>query len=134
MNKAGRSNLKIFLIAFTTLYLSINLSAQQQPEREGPPKPPGAAEVYKMVDDLSITLSLSESQKKEVSDLFINHFNEIRASLENKQEKLSRENMESNRKDFEEQVKKLLNDEQKVEFDKFMKNHRPQHNQQTPKR
>lgn len=134
MNKERKFNPIIFLIVLTMLCLTINLSAQQKPEREGPPKPPSAVEVNKMVDDLSITLSLNESQKKVVSDLFTSHFNEIRESLENKQEKLSHEDMESNRRSFEEQIKNLLTEDQKVEFDKFMKNHGPHQNQHMPKR
>lgn len=134
MNKGRKFNLIIFLIVLIMLCLTINLSAQQKPEREGPPKPPSVVDVNKMVDDLSTTLSLNESQKKVVSDLFTSHFNEIRESLENKQEKLSREDMESNRRSFEEQIKNFLTEDQKVEFDKFMKNRGPQHNKQMPKR
>ena len=134
MNKQKKFNPRIFLIVVTMLFLSISLSAQQQPERNGPPKPPSATEVNKMVDELSTNLSLSESQKKEVSELFTAHFNKVRESMGNREGKGSPEEMQQKRKDFEEQVKSLLNDEQKVQFDKFMKSLGPQSNQQMPKR
>ena len=134
MNKLRGFNTGILLIIATTLFISGNLLAQQQQNRNSPPKPPSAIEVNKIIDDLSKALSLNESQKKEVSDLFMNHFNEIRKSVESKEEKVSREQMESKRRRFEEQVKSLLNDAQKIEFDKFMRSHGPQPNQQQQKR
>jgi hypothetical protein len=83
-----------------------------------------------MVDDLSTTLPLSESQKEKVSDLFITHFNSVRESMGGKEENRGPEEMGKKRKDFEEQIKTLFNDEQKTEFDKFMKSRGPQPNQQ----
>ncbi len=130
MNKQRRFNTGILLIIASMLFISGNLLAQQQPERNGPPKPPTATEVNKMVDDLSAKLSLDKAQKQKVSDLFTAHFNNDRESMGNKEGKGSPEEMQQKRKDFEEQVKSLLNDEQKVAFDKFMKSRGPQPNQQ----
>ena len=134
MNKQRRFNTDILLIIATMLFISGNLLAQQQQERNRPPKPPSATEVNKMVDELSTNLSLSEAQKQKVSDLFTAHFNEARESMNNNERNVSREEMEKKRRNFEEQIKSLLNDEQKTEFDKFMKSRGPQPNQQQQKR
>ena len=83
-----------------------------------------------MVDDLSAKLSLNKTQKQKVSDLYTAHFNNVRESMGNKEGKGSPEEMQQKRKDFEEQVKSLLNDEQKTEFDKFVKNNMSQKRQQ----
>ena len=79
MNKQRRSNPGILLIIASMLFISGNLLAQQQPgqDKNQPPKPPSTTEVNKMVDELSTNLSLSESQKKEVSELFTAHFNNV---------------------------------------------------------
>lgn len=132
MNKQRRFNTGILLIIATMLFISGNILAQQQPgqDRNQPPKSPSTTEVNKMVDDLSTNLSLSESQKKEVSQLFTAHFNNVKGSIGNKEGKGSPEEMQQKRKDFEEQVKSLLNDKQKTGFDEFMKSRGPQHNQQ----
>lgn len=130
MNKQKRFNTGKLLIMATMLFISGNLLAQQQPDRNPPPKPPSTEEVNKMVDELSTNLSLSESQKKQVSDLFTTHFNSVGESKGGKEGNGSPEEMGKNRKDFEEQIKSLLNDEQKTEFDNFMKSHGPQSNQQ----
>lgn len=134
MNKQKRFNTSILLIIAAMLFISGNILAQQQPERNQPPKPPSAAEVNKMVDDLSVKLSLNKSQKQKVSDLFTAHFNEVRGSMNNNEKNAGREEMEKKRRNFEEQIKSLLNDAQKTEFDKFMKSRGPQPNQQRPKR
>ena len=130
MNKQKRFNTGILLIIASMLFISGNLLAQQQPERNGPPKPPSTEEVNKMVDDLSAKLSLNKTQKQKVSDLYTAHFNNVRESMGNKEGKGNPEEMQQKRKDFEEQVKRLLNDEQKTEFDKFVKNNMSQKRQQ----
>ena len=116
------------------LFFSINLSAQQRQERNQPPKPPSTEAVNKMVDELSTKLSLNKSQKQKVSDLYTAHFNEVRGSIKNNEKNVGREEMEKKRRNFEEQIKSLLNDEQKLAFDQFMKSRGPQPNQQMPKR
>lgn len=134
MNRQRRFNTGILLIIATMLFFSINLSAQQRQERNQPPKPPSTEAVNKMVDELSAKLSLNKSQKQKVSDLYTAHFNEVRNSTNNNEKNVGREEIEKKRRNFEEQIKSLLNDEQKTEFDNFMKSRGPQQNQQQPKR
>lgn len=133
MNKQKRSNAGMLLIIAAMLFISGNLIAQPRQNRNQPPKPPSTEEVNKMVDELSVKLSLDKVQKQKVSELFAAHFNETRESPNNKENNMSREEMESKRRNFEEQVKSLLNYGQKVAFDNFMKSRGPQHNQQMPK-
>ncbi|MBU1094860.1 MAG: hypothetical protein KKB34_00125 [Bacteroidetes bacterium] len=133
MNKQNRCNTGILLIIGAILFISGSILAQQQQDRNQPPKPLSTTEVNKMVDDLSVKLSLDKTQKQKVSELFSAHFNKLRESMGNKQGKGSQEEMQQKRKDFEKHVKNLLNDEQKAEFDNFMQSRGPQPNQQ-PKR
>lgn len=134
MNKQSRFNTGILLIIAAMLFISGNILAQQQQDRNPPPKPLTATEVNKMIDDLSAKLSLDKAEKQKVSDLFTAHFNNVGESKGNKEGKGSPEEMQQKRKDFEEQVKSLLNNEQKVAFDNFMKSRGPQQNQQQQKR
>ena len=53
-----------------------------------------------MVDELSKKISLNKSQKKEVSDLFTAHFNEVRGSMNNNERNESREEMDKKRRRF----------------------------------
>lgn len=134
MNKQKRINTGTLLIIALLFFISGNILAQQKPERNGAPKPPSTSEVNKMVDELSTNLSLSETQKKEVSELYTAHYNSIRESFDNKAGKGSPEEMQQKRKDFEEQVKSLLSAEQKTAFDKFIKNNMNQKGPQKSRR
>ncbi|MBU1095357.1 MAG: hypothetical protein CVV23_11210 [Ignavibacteriae bacterium HGW-Ignavibacteriae-2] len=134
MNKQKRINAGILLIIALLFFISGNILAQQKPERNGPPKPPSTSEVNKMVDELSTNLSLSETQKKEISTLYTSHYNNIRESFDNQAGKTSPQEMQQKRKDFEEQIKSLLSDEQKTAFDKFVKNNMNQKGSQKSRR
>lgn len=129
MNKQRRFNTGIFLIIVTMLFISGNLIAQQQQNRNQQPKPSNKEEVNKMVVDLSKKISLSRDQISNILDLFQAHINEVNAAVDKNQDQLERrEEMERLRKEFEGNVNALLNDKQKAGFDEFMKkqNHQPQ--------
>lgn len=130
MNTIKRFNLGVVLLFTTFIFLSSNLFAQQRQE-QGPPQIPNSTQTTKMVKEMSTELSLNKAQESEILKLFTNHF----AEMGNKGgQRKSREEMESLKSKFEQQVKDLLTNEQKAKFDNFMKNHRPQTNQQNPKR
>lgn len=134
MNKQKRFNTGILLIITSILFISGNLLAQQQPQQH-PPMPPDSNQISQMVDELSTELSLTEDQQANILELFTDHFNEMKAAMDNKQDQQgNREEMDRLRRDFENKVKSLLNDEQKAGFDEYMDNHGPQHKQQRPKR
>lgn len=130
MHKQNRFITGVLLIIGTILFISGSLLAQQQQDRNQPPKPPSTTEVNKMVNDLSVKLSLDKPQKQKVSEFFSAHFNKLRESMGNKQGKGSPEEMQQKRINFEKQVKNLLNDEQKAEFDKFINTQGSQPDQQ----
>lgn len=109
------------------LLISGNLSAQPQ-RQSGPPPLPDSEQIVEMVDELAETLSLSEEQKSDVSDLYFVHFEEAR-KLRNEHEgdrENHRQTMDALRDDFEEQVKEILTDEQITEFEVFMKDRQKQ--------
>lgn len=131
MNKQKRFNIGIILIIASMIFISGNIFTQQQ-ERNQPPKPPSTEEVDKMVDELSAKLSLDKVQKQKISYLYTAHFNEVRKSTNNNEKNVGREEMEKEKRAFEVKIKSLLTDEQKAEFDKFMKNRGQQPNHQRP--
>lgn len=124
MNAINKTNFGIVLILASMILLSSNIFAQEgQRKGEGPPPIPNETQINKMVDKMSVELSLGESQKSEILALHIDHFAETGASRENNNgQRKSREEMKSIRTEFEDEVKSLLNEEQKIKFEEFMKN------------
>lgn len=120
MNTIKRFNLSIALIISSLFFLTANLSAQHQ-QGKGPRQIPNESRINKMVDNLSAELSLNDGQKTEILALYIDHFDEAK-SLMNNEQRPSREEMESLRAEFEDDVKSLLTEEQQEEFDDFLKN------------
>jgi hypothetical protein len=124
MNTIKRFILSIALLIAAMFFLNSSLSAQQR-QGEGAPPIPGEAQINKMVEDLSGELSLSDGQKTEILELFQDHFAEVKSSMSSGQ-RLSREEMESLKEEFEDEVKSLLNDNQQDLFDDYIKNNKPQ--------
>ena len=133
MNKQRRFNTGIFLIIATMLFISGNLLAQQQPEKNGPPIPLDSDQILKTVVELTEEISLSEDQTAKILDLFQDHSNKVKAAVDKNQDQRERgEEMERLRKEFEGNVNALLNDKQKAGFDEFMKKQDHQPQQQRP--
>ena len=133
MNKQRRFNTGIFLIIATMLFISGNLLAQQQPEKNGPPIPLDSDQILKTVVELTEEISLSEDQTAKMLDLFQDHSNKVKAAVDKNQDQRERgEEMERLRKEFEGNVNALLNDKQKAGFDEFMKKQDHQPQQQRP--
>lgn len=116
------------LLILGMLLIAGNIFAQplQKGGMQGPPPIPDSCRIVKMVDELSKSLSLDDEQKKRILDLHFDHFCEAKSQMDKNHEKI-----ESLRKEFENQVKSLLTEDQKKEFDEFVKNHAPQ--QRPPK-
>jgi len=138
MNKG----IKFILTCLTLVFFMITgLYAQQdrQSRPQGPPPPhklPDSDQVLKMVDHLAKILSLTAEQKEQVSKLHVSHFKEARELMGKNREAMEnhRLTMENLRKNFEKQLKALFNEEQKREFEKFVKNHERRPGQQKPER
>ena len=127
MNSIKRFNLMIVLLITAMFFLTSNLSAQQR-QGKGSPPIPDEAQINKMVDELSTELSLSEGQKTEILALYTDHFAEAKVSM-NSEERPSREEMESLRTEFEDDVKSLLTDEQQDLYEEIIKSNKPQNKQ-----
>jgi tRNA C32,U32 (ribose-2'-O)-methylase TrmJ len=134
MKKKMKVTMITSLILILGLMMNLNVQAQQhqQKGKQGPPPIPDQEQISKMVNELSKTLALDEDQKKDVEKKFNKHFEEVRAKKEESRPK--REEMEALRTDFEEEVKSILDDKQKKQFDAFMKekekergNKKPEH-------
>ncbi len=131
MNTTKRFNLSITLLIAAMFFLTTNLSAQKR-EEQGPPPIPNETQINKMVEDLSAELSLTEAQSAKILGLYSDHFAEVKKLM--KSQRKSREEMESKKAEFEDEIKNLLNEEQQDLFDEFMeKNHR-QKGKQKPRR
>lgn len=134
----NRNNIKrSLLIPIGFILITTSLSAQPRGKNQGPPPIPSDAEVTRMVDDMSTTLKLSESQKGQIIDLYISHFNEVRTEMKSAQKSREndRERMEALRSQLESQVKSVLTKKQIKAFVKFETDHRPpQHGQKPPRK
>lgn len=90
-------------------------------ERRMPPPAPDSAEVVKMVKHLSIELELTKAQEKEITQLFTEHFNEVR---ELTRPGNSRQEMAEKRDAFRNSVSEQLSGEQAEKFEEFMNDNR----------
>jgi hypothetical protein len=134
MNTLKKINISIALLITTMFFVTINCSAQQrQGQGQGQPPIPNDTQINKMVEDLSAELSLSDAQKTEILALYQNHFAEVKSSMSSG-EKPSREEMESLKEEFEDDVKSLLNDDQQDLYDEFVKKNQKQDRQRPNRR
>ena len=129
MKNTIRINKGLIIALFAMMFSITTLQAQQGQQnhnQQGPPPIPNEKQIQKMVADISIELSLTDTQTEEVSKIFFAHFEEAKEKMENnKSERPSRKEMEKLSKDFEKEVKAQLTDEQQKQFDAFMKKQKP---------
>jgi hypothetical protein len=131
MNTTKKFNLSITLLIAAMFFLTTNLSAQKRQE-QGPPPIPNETQINKMVEDLSTELSLSEKQKAEFLSLYTDHFAEVKELI--KSQRKSKEEMESKKAEFEDEIKNLLSDKQQDLFDDFMEKNNKQKGKEKPRR
>lgn len=120
-----KNKLKTAGIIFSIMVITIasgNYAFAQKEKPHHPPRLPDAAQIEKMVDELSKELSLSESKKKKIAELHYAHFAKVKELMEK-----HREPMENMRKDFEKQVNEQLTEKQQKMLKEFMKRKRPPH-------
>ena len=120
-------NSGILLLSCLLLMIYGTAKAQNQQQPPPPPKLPDSSQIVYMVNELSKELSLTELQKKEITQLHFEHFKVAKAMMEkNKADhEKTMESMDAFRKDFVAQLEELLTDEQKAELGTFMKNRQP---------
>jgi len=114
-----------------TMLLSMNLALAQQRGQQGPPPAPDAKQISLMVEDLSKELSLTASQKSQISDLYTAHYKTI--ELKTKSGRPNREEMDALKTKFEKEVNALLTEEQQKLYKAYLKKNAPKQNgQQRP--
>lgn len=118
------------LLLASTMFAQIPRMGNQQNGHPGPPPIPNAEQIEEMVSQLATEISLSAEQEASILKLHIEHFDEARTKTSGEQ-KPPREEMEKLKSDFEQKVKALLSEEQKVKFDEFRKKHQ-HHNKPKP--
>ena len=135
MNRQKKIKSRMLSLVMGSLLIAGSLFAQPAQNRNHPPMLPDSSGIVQMVDELATNLSLTDEQKVDVSKIYFAHFVEAEELME--EHKGDRENhrkaMDDLRQEFEEQVKDLLTDEQKIKFEKSVKNNRPRPGQQHPK-
>lgn len=115
---------RLVILLFTLSFYNLQAQAPKG-NHPGPPPAPSSEQINEMVNDLSAKLSLSKDQKEKVLALYIKHFDEQKDNIDNARE--LHQEMEKTRKAFENDIKTLLSEEQKVSFNTYMKNQRKQH-------
>lgn len=123
--------LSIGLLVIMGLIFGQEVIAQQK-QQQGPPPIPDQEQIDKLVEDMAKTLSLDKEQKKEVRKKFTKHFEEVKAKIEASRPK--KEEMKALRSDFEKDVKSVLNEKQKKQFDVFMKEKEKERNNRKPRK
>ena len=88
-----------------------------------PPAVPDSTRIVQMVEEMAGSLSLTDDQKDEVLELHFAHFAEVEARMAgaNDDREEHREEMEALRAEFQNDVKALLDDEQKAKYEELMK-------------
>ncbi|OFX88000.1 MAG: hypothetical protein A2X00_04315 [Bacteroidetes bacterium GWE2_32_14] len=129
-NKISFVIAKLFLL--TVLAMIFSSAYSQRPNDQRPQRIPDSTQIVKMTNNLAQELFLTDEQKAKITDLYLAHFKEVKKQLDEieRDKKRNREKMETYKSEFEEKIKSLLIDEQKVKFDNFQKTHRPQQRQE----
>ena len=115
------------IIVVALLMISINETSAQN-RRQGPPAAPDSTQIIEMVDNLAEELSLTDAQKEKIKELHLNQLEEMKSTREsggNDRQKM-REEMEESRKELQEKVMQILNDDQKEKYTELMEKRQDQ--------
>ena len=109
------------------LLFSLTSCAQPQRGQQGPPPLPNEKQITNMVNDVAKELSLTQEQKTQVSELYFEHFNEVKETMKN-----NRGNREETRKmmdvlkaKHDTNVKALLTIKQQEQFTAYQEKNKP---------
>ena len=125
MEKKLSKRMAIITIVSTMIMGSLIAQPGQRPQQ---PPIPDSTQIAQMVDELTTTLSLTNEQTAQILGLYAGHFAELKSKMDtdNAQHEKQRSKMDNFRKEFEEEVKAALTNEQQEKYDTFLKSHRPQ--------
>jgi hypothetical protein len=122
----------LFIVALISMNTSIAQGRQQERPQGGPPPIPNDEQIAEMVTDLSRQLSLSDAQEDEVSEIYSEHFIEVRVLQEENKgtSESNRKIMENLNTKLENSVKALLTDDQKKIYESYLKEQKSKRKQQ----
>lgn len=124
----------IAVIAVLMILNTSNIFSQQQQKR--PPMIPDDQQISKMVDEMAQELSLTKTQKEEITLLHKQHFAEVKQLMDT--EKSEREQMKQKhdqlRIDFENRMRSVMKEDQLQKYDEFMKKLEQRHQQKMQNR
>ncbi|WP_372773792.1 hypothetical protein [Mangrovibacterium sp.] len=107
-----------------TILLFVNFVQAQPVVPQAPPPYPDTKQLNKIVADLSEQLSLSNEQETQIFNLFIAHFEKVKARL--KSGRLSPKEMDALESKFEKEVTSRLSKKQQKLFTAYQKRIRQQ--------
>jgi len=118
---------KIWKLMLVALVITTSAFAQQRGQQggkqgggqQGPPALPTAKEIKTMVSDLSSEILLSDEQQKKVLKLYTSHFEQVESKT--KSGRPDRSEMEALKKDFENNLKAVLTEDQQKLFAEYQK-------------
>lgn len=127
MNTKNRNRLNIALIVCAMLIAGMSY-AQQGGSRGGgqgrqqPPPLPSSKEINEMVSEIAEEILLDEDQEADMLKLYVDHFDEVEERT--KSGRPDRNEMESLKTDFENEVNALLTEDQQDLYSAYQKNNR----------
>lgn len=114
------------------LLIAFQLNAQPREKRMGPPPPPDSIHVQKMMDDMGKALALTQEQKTEISQIFLDEMKTQKKKQINMEAERILER-EQTRKELDQKVKNLLSEDQATAYIVFEERHRPENRPRPPK-
>ena len=99
---------------------------ERQDGHQGPPPVPNEKQIKEMVSNLAKEISLSDEQEAEILKLHTAHFETVKKKVSGNT-RPTRQEMETFKNDFENQIKAVLNKEQIKVYETFMKKHNAHH-------
>ena len=91
--------------------------------RQGPPPIPSEEQIKNMVNDMADEISLSEDQETQVLELYLAHFEELEEKR-SENSRPERSEMEAFRTDFQNDVKAILSESQKTQYEAYLREHK----------
>ncbi len=123
MKKLNSSKLIVLLILgiiLATTALTAQVS-KRTAKKQGPPDP------TVMINELKEELSLSETQVEQITEIFNERKNEMKGKrdINDDQDKM-REQMQQERKQMDKKISSVLDEKQKVLYEDWKQNHKPE--------
>lgn len=112
--------LKSSFLILSFLISSVLIAQPQGGGQQGPPPIPNAKQIKKTVASLASEISLTEEQEASVLEVYIKHFEIVKAKTESA-ERPKREEMEALDIALQNEVKALLTEEQIVKYNAYLK-------------